>query len=247
MMFLIIKNILYKNGYLYFICSLILIFDPYRAHLSIHILKDTLIIFSLISTVYFLNTRFTIFAIFSIIFGCFLRLQFMAYLIVIIPFLKKNFNNRFTFFLLLIIFLFSGTLEIFSSTINVYTPSQTGLSFRDFDKTPNFVDYVYPYGGILRSFIWPIIRIFNLAILFSPVYFLFFFQSLALMLLLFYSRYYSNYKILFFFILLALIALSAPGYNSYLRYTQPVITVLYLAISIHIIKLKSSSKKTNKR
>jgi hypothetical protein len=88
MMFLIVKNILYKNGFFYFIFSLILIFDPYRAHLSIHILKDTLIIFSLISTLYFLNIFFNIFSIFFIILGSLLRSQFYAYLIVIFTFFK---------------------------------------------------------------------------------------------------------------------------------------------------------------
>ena len=45
-----VKNILNKESNLYLVLSLLLIFDPYRAHLSVHVLKDTLIIFSEVIT-----------------------------------------------------------------------------------------------------------------------------------------------------------------------------------------------------
>ena len=245
MMFLIVKNILYKNGFFYFIFSLILIFDPYRAHLSIHILKDTLIIFSLISTLYFLNIFFNIFSIFFIILGSLLRSQFYAYLIVILPFLnRKSFYSIGIFFFLLICFQFSAISEFFLNTSNIDTKGQVSLAFRDFDTIPNFVEFQYPYGGILRAFIWPFIRFFNFAAIFHPIYALFMLQSLALILLLFYNRYFLNYKFLIFYIILAVTALSAPGYNTFLRYSQPIMTVLYIwVISIRNIDLKSGGKK----
>ena len=43
-----IKNVYLTKGRFYYISALIIIFDPYRAHLSVHVLKDTLLILSLV-------------------------------------------------------------------------------------------------------------------------------------------------------------------------------------------------------
>lgn len=59
-----IKNILCKKSNLYLIFSLLLIFDPYRAHLSVHILKDTLIEFSLIYSLIYINKYFGLVSVF---------------------------------------------------------------------------------------------------------------------------------------------------------------------------------------
>jgi hypothetical protein len=162
-----------------------------------------------------------------------------------LPFLnRKSFYSIGIFFFLLICFQFSAISEFFLNTSNIDTKGQVSLAFRDFDTIPNFVEFQYPYGGILRAFIWPFIRFFNFAAIFHPIYALFMLQSLALILLLFYNRYFLNYKFLIFYIILAVTALSAPGYNTFLRYSQPIMTVLYIwVISIRNIDLKSGGKK----
>lgn len=223
-LYLGVKNILNKQNNFYLILSLLLIFDPYRAHLSVHILKDTLIIFSLISTLYFINNKFFFIpSIFSVIFGMLLRFNFYGYLLIIVSFLKnKNFYILFILFFIIIPFVpFElDELDDFSE--------KGSLAFRDFDKIPNFVNFNYPFGEILRGLTWPIIRVFNFAFLFHPIYIIFTIQSLAFTFLFFYNKNYLNLNILLFYFTLAVIASAAPGYNSYLRYTQPVVTALYL-------------------
>jgi hypothetical protein len=231
-----VKNILNKESNLYFVLSLLLIFDPYRAHLSVHVLKDTLIIFSLIFTLHFINSIFGILSLFSIFFGILLRFNFYGYLPVVILFLKNK-NIYILFFIFLMI------VPLISFEFND-GDAVGSLAFRDFDKIPNFVNFQYPVGEILRGLTWPIIRVFNLAFIFHPIYILFIVQSLALTFLLFYNRHYLNFNIIIFYLVLAIIASSAPGYNSYLRYTQPVMTALYLwVISSRYKNIKPYTKK----
>lgn len=223
--YLKIKNYLSNNGYFYFFSCLILIFDPYRAHLSVHILKDTLIIFSFILLLCNLNN---ISSFFFLILGFFLRFQFYGYLPIIFAFLSKRNAS-----IIIVVLLISSQFLSFGAFSDLNKPD---LAFRDFDLVPNFVYLSNPYGDILRSLTWPIVRLFNLAFIFHPIYFLFFLQSLALIYLIFFNKSYLNFKFLFFLFVLALIAFAAPGYNSYLRYTQPVITALFLWVNTSTIK-----------
>ena len=110
--------------------------------------------------------------------------------------------------------------------------TRMGLSFREFDKIPNFVDLEYPLGDILRGLTWPIIRLFNFAFLFHPIYIIFSIQSFALIFLLFYNRIHLSLNIFLFLLILSIIAVEAPGYNSYLRYSQPLMTALYLWVML---------------
>jgi hypothetical protein len=230
--YLKVKSSLYKKNYFYFILSLLLIFDPYRAHLSVHVLKDTLIIFSLISIIYLLNSYVSVF---FFILGIFLRFNFYGYLPILFPFLKLKKN----FFLILFFFIICLPLITFSELGD----DKISLSFREFDKIPNFFSLGYPYAEIMRALTWPFIRIFNFAIFFHPIYFLFMLQAIVSLYLLYLKKIFFNYNFLFFYFVLALIAIAAPGYNTYLRYTQPVITTLY--IWIILMPYKSKIKKIN--
>lgn len=227
--YLKIKKYLFDNGYIYFFSCLILIFDPYRAHLSVHILKDTIIIFSFIL---FLCNINNVSSFFFLILGFLMRFQFYGYLPAAFAFLSKKLT-----FVYFIIFLCSFLLFEFSE-LPFSQEEKPPLNFREFDKIPNFVDYPFPYGDILRSLLWPFFRILDLAVMFHPLYFLFFFQSLALVYLIYYTKSYLNYKFFLFFGVLAIIAYAAPGYNSYLRYSQPVLTGLFLWIGFSNMKTR---------
>jgi len=221
--YLKIKNSLFNNGYVYFFSCLILIFDPYRAHLSVHILKDTLIIFSFILLLCNINNFYSLF---FLILGFLMRFQFYGYLPIALAFSSKKLT--FIYFAIFLSALFFFNILEFSFQFE--DQDKVSLDFREFDTIPNFVDYAFPYGDILRSLLWPFFRILDLAVIFHPLYFLFFIQSLALVYLIYITKSYLNYKFLLFFGVLALIAYAAPGYNSYLRYSQPVITGLFLWI-----------------
>jgi hypothetical protein len=217
-MFLLIKEIYRKKGWLYYISVLIIIFDPYRAHLSVHILKDTLIIFSL---VLFIFSSSKIISSFGLILGFMLRLGFFVYLPIILIYLNKK---NFIFITLGIIIPFWYFWGIILSGIS--SGQEADMAFRDFDRVYNFVEIGYPLGDIMRSLAWPVIRLTGLAVLFHYTYLLFFFQSVALMYLFFANKNYLSYKIIFFISTLAGLAIVTSGYNSYLRWSQPIITAL---------------------
>ena len=224
-MFSLFKEIYRKKGWLYYISVLIIIFDPYRAHLSVHILKDTLIIFSL---VLFIFSSSKIISSFGLILGFMLRLGFFVYLPIVFVYLNKK---NFIFFTLSTLILLWYFWDIILSGIS--SGQEIDMAFREFDRVYNFVEIGYPFGDIIRSLTWPVIRLTGLAVLFHPIYLLFFFQSVALMYLFFANKNYLSYKIIFFIITLVGLAIVTSGYNSYLRWSQPVIN----ALSIWLVTL----------
>jgi hypothetical protein len=238
-----VRTIYQKKGPLYFISVLIVIFDPYRAHLSVHILKDTMIIFSLVILLF---SSSKIISFFGLILGFMLRLGFFIYLPLKLTYLnKKNFITTFLIVAIPLLYYSDGIV------ISVMTGQEGDMAFRSFDRVYNFVEFGYPLGDIMRSVAWPIIRLTGLAFLFHPIYLLFLFQSVTLMYLFFVNKIYLSYKIMFFIIPLVGLAIVTSGYNSYLRWSQPIITTLSiwlacLPVKNFIIlekKLKINSKK----
>jgi hypothetical protein len=84
-MFNLVRRIYLKKGWLYYFSILIIIFDPYRAHLSTHVLKDTFIMFCLFFLCF---SKGFIIMIFSAILGMFLRFAFFIYVPILFA-LKK--------------------------------------------------------------------------------------------------------------------------------------------------------------
>ena len=213
-----VKKIYKKKGPLYFIAVLFIIFDPYRAHLSVHILKDTMIIFSL---VIFLFSSSKIISFFGLILGFMLRLGFFVYLPIKFTYAnKKNFITSFLIIAIPFLYYSDGIISL------ILDEERGSMAFRSFDRVYNFIEIEYPIGVIMRSITWPIIRLTGLAALFHPIYLLFLFQSVVLMYLFFINENYLSYKIILFIIPLVGLAIITTGYNSYLRWSQPVITAL---------------------
>ena len=96
---------------------------------------------------------------------------------------------------------------------------------RSFDTVYNFINFDFPFAQILRGITWPVIRITRLAVLFHSFYFLFLLQSVVLMYIIYVNRRYVDYRVVFFILPLMIIAIVSSGYNSYLRYSVPVITI----------------------
>ena len=158
-----IRNVYRKNGLLFYFAVLIIIFDPYRGHLSVHILKDSLVILS-VTLLFFSSNIF--FKIFGLFLGFLTRLGFFMYLPNMLSGISRL-NN--IFFLLIFIFFLFFYKEYF---IIAFSKGQSiDMSFRSFDLVYNFIEIGYPVGDILRSVSWPIIRLTGLAFIFHPIYF----------------------------------------------------------------------------
>ena len=107
---------------------------------------------------------------------------------------------------------------------------------RSFDTVYNFINFDFPFAQILRGITWPVIRITGLAVLFHPFYFLFLLQSVALMYIIYVNRRYIDYRVIFFILPLMIIEIVSSGYNSYLRYSEPVITIFSIWLAALPVK-----------
>jgi hypothetical protein len=218
-LFNLVRKIYLKKGWLYYFSILIIIFDPYRAHLSTHVLKDTFIIFCLFFLCF--SKNFVI-MLFSAILGMFLRFAFFIYVPVLLSLKKITIKN---FFFIFAIFCLTSYLFIENIILGLQEGQSADMAFRFFDQVPNFLKYDL-VGSLMRAIIWPVIRITGAAVLFSPVYLLFLIQACALVYMTFVNRSYLKFTHIFLILPLAVLAYSTTGYNSYLRYTQPVLTIL---------------------
>jgi hypothetical protein len=213
----VLKKVYLTNGWFYYISSLIVIFDPYRAHLSIHVLKDSLLILTL---VLFLFSSNIIIKLIFLFMSIMISVRSFIFFSMFFYFSKK----KFTYILLIftILFFIFNYYKIDLPAFHV----QLDIRFRSFDNVYNFIDFDFPFAQILRGITWPVIRITGLAVLFHPFYFLFLLQSVTLMYIIYVNRRYVDYRVVFFILPLVIIATITNGYNSYLRWTQPIITVL---------------------
>lgn len=218
-LFNLVRKIYLKKGWLYYFSILIIIFDPYRAHLSTHVLKDTFIIFCLFFLCF---SKSFVIILFSAILGMFLRFAFFIYVPVLLSLKKITIKNIFVIF---VIFCLTSFLFIENIILGLQEGQSVDMAFRSFDQVPNFLNYDL-VGSLMRAIIWPVIRITGAAILFSPVYLLFLIQACALVYITFVNRSYLKFTHIFLILPLAALAYSTTGYNSYLRYTQPVLTIL---------------------
>ena len=128
-------------------------------------------------------------------------------------------------FFIFAIFCLTSYLFIENIILGLQEGQSADMAFRSFDQVPNFLKYDL-VGSLMRAIIWPVIRITGAAVLFSPVYLLFLIQACALMYMTFVNRSYLKFTHIFLILPLAVLAYSTTGYNSYLRYTQPVLTIL---------------------
>ena len=225
-----IRNVYRKNGLLFYFAVLIIIFDPYRGHLSVHILKDTLVIFSVTLLFFSSNILFKIFGLFL---GFLTRLGFFMYLPNMLSGMSRLNNILFLFIFLFFLFFYKNYF------ILAFSKGQSiDMSFRTFDLVYNFIEIGYPIGDILRSISWPFIRLTGLAFIFHPIYFLFFINSLAIIYIVSFNFNYLKKNIFLLLISFAAFAFVTSGYNSYLRWTQPLMTVFPIWVIVLSLNLK---------
>jgi hypothetical protein len=189
---------------------------PYRLHLSVHVLKDTMIIFFFI---YIMCNGWTNYrSVLSIISMFCLRIFSFSYLGLIV-------HNRIfkfgVFLLFLIIVLFNDQFTTF-----LLKQNNLDMTFREFDNVPNFSDLGL-LGSLIRAIVWPFFVISGFFVFLSP--------SIAFVPIAFGAWMIQGWSIVFFkkiafsvrvYIIMMLIALLVPGFTSYIRYCFPLLIVL---------------------
>ena len=228
----------------------IILFLPYKTHLTISVLKDSLILFLLI----FAFTSKNIYSlILSIFLGTSFRWGFFLYLILFIN--KKIFNKKLLILLSIIIVIFlswfiltklntdhnSNTLNSLWISIKEYLKVRNTVEIngRDFDQVPSFFEY--KTGSILRGITWPFLFITGTFSIFTKSY-IFYCLSIEIIVVQFlmygyYRKYVFNLNLI---IVLMLIAMQTNTFTSFFRYS-------YLAyyVSLLITFLDSSNYKRN--
>lgn len=206
----------------------ILVLIPYRLHLAVHVLKDTIIIFSLV-----LIISKTFFSRVSFLFILLMRVFSVFYFIILIP--KKYYKILF-FISLIALFLFNDQIFTLLSDKN-----ETNMTFRDFDRVPTFNE-LGMIGVFIRALVWPLLTMTGLYLIISPSA-AFFPVAIGAFIIQWWCKYYlkMNGIIIQVYFSCFLIGLFVNGFTSYLRYTFPlllVIPLLQLQNQIHFKKDK---------
>ena len=201
------------------ILFLLVIFNPYRTHLSVHVLKDTLIIFGM---VYF----FTSSKIYSWIF---LLLSYsvshrtVIYLVAILN--KKNL----IIIMIPIVFFISIQPEGFLSSI-LSAKDQVNMTFRDFDKVPNFFE-LGVLGAIIRAIVWPFLYLTGIFFLLSPTIMYLPIAIGSFFLQFWHFKQYGKPTLYFqVYLAMGILAFMVSGFTSFIRYTLPLLTILPILI-----------------
>ncbi len=255
------NNLLILSKFQIFVLYTILYFDPYRLHLSGHVLKETLLIFLIISFFYFRNIFLKIIFLFL---SLFIKKNIIFYYIIFYldNLVKKLFKikKRFIFyiiiFIIFLIFLFFYEFNILGnenfSIFNFFSNTNLNLleslerwHYRDmtgrgYDKIPNFQNIDFPLALIYKIIIWP-------TLIFSGI-FLFFtnsllFKLLGLMMIYFNVAIYyitkKSYMSIGLLVLLILLATYSTTFTSYFRYS-------YVAIYCSIVFFFNNVSKCQK-
>lgn len=221
-LFSFLKNKIQMNGYIIILIVLFIIFNPLRAHYAVHLLKETLIIFLLVSL--FISRKF-IFTIFFLLLGFFLRPAFFIYSLL----LYRSLNLKYSIFIVVIPIIFF-VYHYFDTIKFVIFQTNGDMQFRSFDTVPNFIDLGF-LGQILRSLTWPIFLLSGIFAILSPSLFFipigiynFIYLSLCIVI----SKDYKNIIVLF--VILSIFGFIVSGFTSYIRYTLPLLTIFPLLI-----------------
>ncbi len=245
------KYLLSLNKFQIFLLSTILFFDPYRLHFAGHVLKETILIFLILSFLYFKNFLIkTIFLFLSI----FVKKNIIFYYLI---FYADDFVKKFLLGKKKIIFIYTPILLItftflffynfnisggeYFSLFNYFFGSNANfletleiwhyrdMTGREYDNIPNFQNVSFPLAIIFKIIVWPIL-IFSGFFLFFTDSFLF--KTLGFMMIYFNICIYyiskKTYLSIGLLVLLILISLYSTTFTSYFRYS-------YVAIYCSII------------
>ncbi len=207
---------------------LIILFLPYRCHLTVSILKDSLILFTL-------AIFFTYQNIYSLIISFVLATPFrFGAIIYYILFLDYRKFNKKMFILLSVLILIFLLVLFFRNIYNDYgythqdllisikeflkSRNLAELGGRQFDEVPNF--YQYKTGSLIRSVTWPFLFVTGGFALFTKSYLFYYlaFEILIIQIIFFYFFRRSLITINLIIVLM-LIGIYTNTFTSYFRYS----------------------------
>jgi hypothetical protein len=201
--------------------------NPYRLHLSIHILKDTILIFLLV--IPFVTSRYLILA------SNFISFRGLIYIPAYLNFKQSIYLIYIIFILIYYHFLgLTGPWEWINNNIN------SNFQFNAYDRVPNFAEYGL-LGAILRAATWPFLFLSGGFFILSP-------SPLFLPLLIgqlcsqfFCFQLFRRPLIsLGAFLVLAFFALMINGFTTYFRYAAPIMLILPMAMAFQFQKRRDA-------
>lgn len=194
---------------------IVFLFSLYRLHLSVHVLKDTIVVFLVAylitktkwtSRIVWLSPIF-VFRIFSVLYLVLFARGRLLYFLVFCSFLASIFFSN----------LILANLADFNSA---------QMNFREGVAVPSFQNLGF-IGIFLRMFIWPLLMLSGLFVVLSPSPLL---VPIAISSVIMQIWALNATKKLAFtlsaFGLLMILAALAPGFASYQRYCLPILTIL---------------------
>ena len=233
-----------KNLIIFFI----ILFLPYKAHLSVNILKDIIILLPL---VIFLTTK----KLYSLIIG-FMIATPLRYGAIIYYFLFINFKalNKKIFFSVLILSITISLILFFRVVYSDYDNTSNDLFIsikkfliirneaemggRSFDNIPNFSEY--ETGSLIRALVWPIFFITGSFSLFSDSFFMYLLTAevigVQFLLYFFYKKSIISINLI---LVLMIIGVYSNTFTAYFRYAY---LAFYLSTLINFFNLDSSVK-----
>ena len=201
------------------ILFLLVIFNPYRTHLSVHVLKDTLIIFGM---VYFFTSN-KIYSWIFLLFSYSVSQRAVIYLVAILN--KKNL----IIIMIPIVFFISIQPEGFLSSI-LSAKDQVNMTFRDFDKVPNFFE-LGVLGAIIRAIVWPFLYLTGIFFLLSPTIMYLPIAIGSFSLQFWHFKQYGRPVLCFqVYLAMGILAFMVSGFTSFIRYALPLLTILPILI-----------------
>lgn len=225
----------------------LILFLPYRCHLSINILKDSLVLFSLI-------LFFTYQNIYSLILSFLLATPFrfgaIIYYILFLDYRKFNKKIFISLLSLIVIFLlilffriiytdYDYTHQDFIISIKEFLKSRNiaELGGRGFDQVPSFSEY--KAGSLIRAIIWPIFFISGSFSFFTKSY-LFYYLAFEILFIqiVFYYFFRKSLITINLLIVLMLIGIYTNTFTSYFRYSY---VAFYVSILVSFFKIEHKS------
>ena len=205
------------------ILFLLVIFNPYRTHLSVHVLKDTLIIFSM---VYFFTSNKAYSWIFLLL-SYSVSLRTAIYLITILN--KKNLMILMILMVPVVFFILMQSEGILYSILSA--ENQVNMTFRDFDKVPNFLEFGLFFGAIIRAIVWPFLYLTGIFFLLSPTIMYLPIAIGSFFLQFWHFKQYGKPALYFqVYLAMSVLAFLVSGFTSFIRYALPLLTILPILI-----------------
>ena len=210
----------------------LLFLDPFRLHLTSHILKETILIFFIIIII---TSKINLIKLFSLILLESVRPNSWIYMLVFLNFynLKRFFKKKYFYFFFILILLLGCYLiylnqsfsEIFNDTFKsilkkIKLLNRQEMPLRSYDNVIQFKEYDFPIGFILKNISWPFMLITGTFIFFVSSI-LFKFLGLIIIINHFFIFFISKktFISLGLIIILIIISLNTSSYTAMFRYS----------------------------